>query len=99
MVVCHGLLTIASAVAASLGLVPPACRTTAAPLTPVAAHALDKKNARAAPRGLHKAAGPLPGHNTNKSKTMGPADTTGDHKPAARLLGGGRRLDGHGQDG
>jgi len=57
------------------------------------------KNARAAPRGLHKAAGPLPGHNTNKSKTMGPANTTYDDKPAARLLGGGRRLDGHGQDG
>ena len=29
---------------------------------------------------------------------MGPANTTYDDKPAARLLGGRRRLDGHGQD-
>ena len=56
-------------------------------------------DARAAPRGLHKAAGPLPGHNTNNTKTLGPANTTHDDKPAARLPGGRRRLDGHGQDG
>ena len=45
------------------------------------------KNARAAPRGLHKAAGPLPGHNTNKSKTLGPPSRP-ETTNCRRLLGG-----------
>ena len=68
-------------------------------LDAIAAHALDQNDARAAPRGFTAAAGPLPGHNTNNTKTLGPAITTRDDKPAARLPGGRRRLDGHGQDG
>ena len=68
-------------------------------LDAIAAHKLDQKNARAAPRGHIETAGPLPGHNTNNTKTLGPADATHDDKPAARLPRRRRRLDGHGQDG
>ena len=64
----------------------------------IAAQKLDH-NARAAPRGLHKTTGPLPRRNQLTKKAMGPAGAPHNDKPAARLLGGRRRLDGHGQDG
>ena len=67
-------------------------------LDAIAAHKLDQNDARAAPRGLHKAAGPLPGHNTNNTKTLGPAGAAHDDKPAARLPRRFGSIDGHGQD-
>ena len=99
MVLLFGFARHQSLLAVAASLLRTSCRTTdSCSLDAIAAHKLDQNDARAAPRGLHKAAGPLPGHNTNNTKTLGPAGATHDDKPAARLLGGGRRLDGHGQD-
>ena len=79
------------------------CALLAAPLTlalwdAIAAHKLDQNDARAAPRGATKAAGPLPGHNTNNTKTLGPAISAADNEPAARLPRRFGSIDGHGQD-
>jgi hypothetical protein len=67
-------------------------------LDAIAAHKLDQNDARAAPRSFTKAAGPLPGHNTDNTKTLGPAISAADNEPAARLPRRFGSLDGHGQD-
>ena len=100
MVVCHGLLTINR-----LG-----CRGIAGPRATVRRNTdcqllgrhrcarARTKNARAAPRGLHKTTDPLPRRHQPTNKAMGPAGATHDDEPAARLPRRFGSIDGHGQD-
>ena len=101
MVLLVGFARHQSLLAVAASLLRTSCRTTDSCelLDAIAAHKLDQNDARAAPRGLPKAAGPLPRRHQPTNKTMGPAISAADNEPAARLPRGGRRLDGHGQDG